>query len=1533
MIRFITSFMILFGFLTQTGLGQTTPACAGKILIGQSDPTCNINVNDPNYSFTQNWQNEKNAVVSLGWYDPNTGHYEAFSGVLINNTSEDKTPYILTAAHTIWKQTQADNLMVFFNHELDQNGAFSPDGMFMIGANLIATSSEYDFSLLQLKHTPPLSANPYFAGWDKSTNTPNTAAVIHHPRQDLKKISIEYSSITTGAFLRIPTPPSYSTYWKFDYWKINGFDFGGIQPSSSGSPMFDGNKNIVGITAGINTPYCSPDGQKYYATKFSKAWNSGIFNTEKLKPWLDPAPGTNQQQLNGRYFDCPNNGYDGFEPNESKNTAARTFPTLGYSGWTCTRYAPISVVGEFDYYRLDATAKGVITVDLTNLPADYKIRLIKGNSIAATSDSVLTISEHLTYHYTDNGNQDFYVEVTGKGNVSCTDYHLTINWAPDPCPSVNSPTALSPGSTTASGPVQSTLYPLLSWNAATGVNSYRILVEKKVGANYIPVIDQCGGGTTFQVYPGSLDWGEEYRWQVMGLKNDCESCQSTASILYFQTPTQPVPYCSDTTFISSPQGVISDGSGTNDYQDLLYCAWKISVPGALSIKLNFSEFQLGNGDDYLVVYDGPNEQSTPLGVFYKDKPVPYEISSTGPEMFVRFISDAGYADAGWTATYQAIFPEITAYTYWFDSDVSNQNLVTLSSANSYTININVPTNIPLGKHTIHLRTRDHLGIWSPVISGEFYKNAPLSDIQVSFSKNFNNSTTLVSGPGQALSYNAPTSNGSSKGEKEVFLRVKGEGGIWSPVLSRTFYKRDSLAKLQYWFDDINGPDSQISINNDPSFTLDSLMSFGLSAGHHEMYMQIRGGTGVSSPVLSRSFFRKDSLASIKYWIDQINGPQNTISANLQTTFLLDSNMNLPVSGGEHEIFVQASGIGRAGSPVISKTFHKGNQLESMELWIDNFNSDTTLNLNSALDSSLQLNWNMAALTGKNHEIRIRTKGTDGRYSPVISREITHLGEENLMKGYRVWFDSLSASQSIVSINPGIKKTGLLSGIDVNSLSMGQHIIYLQLLDSAGRNSQVIADTFQKVIFPGADFSTLDTAICLGEWVSFSNTSINADAYLWNFGDGTVSTGANPNHYYQSAGMYNVTLVAYLTSSGLSDTLIREQYIIVSKPMLSSNISNPGICHGDSTLLTVNGANSYQWSPSAGLSHSDSSSTFAFPSITTAYQIIGADSLNCYDTMGIIVNVYPVPPKPVIGANSFEFCSGGSATIGTAPGYMAYLWSNGETGDSITVSQSLSVSVQVQNSDGCWSPVSDTVEMTERPVVTSPSIVIDGDTTFCDGETTVLYAIGGTGNYLWSDGSQNDSLIVSQSGQYAARSVDLLGCESDWATAVNIQVIPQPSLPVITQTGDTLWASSSPANSYQWYRNDSLLATTTIPYYIPTQSGSYQVVALNGGCLSDISNGYNFFPTGITGNFEKAGFSVYPNPNHGQFVFEGNMSGNEELGLSLIDARGRKIRLDKISPSQGLFRYKIDVRNLSSGVYMFLIERGSERFGKRVVISD
>jgi PKD repeat protein len=61
--------------------------------------------------------------------------------------------------------------------------------------------------------------------------------------------------------------------------------------------------------------------------------------------------------------------------------------------------------------------------------------------------------------------------------------------------------------------------------------------------------------------------------------------------------------------------------------------------------------------------------------------------------------------------------------------------------------------------------------------------------------------------------------------------------------------------------------------------------------------------------------------------------------------------------------------------------------------------------------------------------------------------------------------------------------------------------------------------------PEVDFSIDSTDITVYDTVTFTNTSMDADSYAWDFGDGSTSTEVSPTHIFMSSGTFTVTLVA------------------------------------------------------------------------------------------------------------------------------------------------------------------------------------------------------------------------------------------------------------------------------------------------------------------------------------------------------------------------------------------------------------------------
>ncbi len=247
--------------------------------------SCNMNVACPDGA---PWVDDIRASARII-----SGGSDWCSGALINNTSEDGTPYFLTANHCF---NDPSDWVFWFNWESETcaNPGSSPSHDAISGSTLIARNSDSDFCLVLLNNTPPAEYEVYYSGWDNSDNQPSAQVGIHHPSGDIKKISFDDNPAVSSDY--DPSPYLADSHWEITQWDRGTTTEGG----SSGSPLYDENHRIIGQLHG-GWASCSSLTQDYYG-KFSMSWDRGGSPTNQLKDWLDP---TNSGVL----------VLDGFDPN------------------------------------------------------------------------------------------------------------------------------------------------------------------------------------------------------------------------------------------------------------------------------------------------------------------------------------------------------------------------------------------------------------------------------------------------------------------------------------------------------------------------------------------------------------------------------------------------------------------------------------------------------------------------------------------------------------------------------------------------------------------------------------------------------------------------------------------------------------------------------------------------------------------------------------------------------------------------------------------------------------------------------------------------------------------------------------------------------------------------------------------------------------------------------------------------------------------------------------------------------------------
>ncbi len=231
--------------------------------------SCNNNVNCP---VGVGWEGQIRSVAMI----LSSGGFRLCSGSMVNNVRRDATPYFLTANHCLGGET---TWIFMWNYQ--SPGCSNVDGptwMTVQGSTLKATSTTSDFALLQLTEAPPDSYLVYFAGWSAENVIGDSSCGIHHPQGDIKKISFDYEFTQLTDYLG--NGPG-TTHIRIVTWND-----GTTEPGSSGSPLFNKQKQVVGQLHG-GFASCTSITSDWYG-KFARSWLGGGTNATSLKPWLDP---------------------------------------------------------------------------------------------------------------------------------------------------------------------------------------------------------------------------------------------------------------------------------------------------------------------------------------------------------------------------------------------------------------------------------------------------------------------------------------------------------------------------------------------------------------------------------------------------------------------------------------------------------------------------------------------------------------------------------------------------------------------------------------------------------------------------------------------------------------------------------------------------------------------------------------------------------------------------------------------------------------------------------------------------------------------------------------------------------------------------------------------------------------------------------------------------------------------------------------------------------------------------------------------
>ncbi|MFL5763506.1 MAG: FG-GAP-like repeat-containing protein [Bacteroidia bacterium] len=224
---------------------------------------------------------------------------------------------------------------------------------------------------------------------------------------------------------------------------------------------------------------------------------------------------------------------------------------------------------------------------------------------------------------------------------------------------------------------------------------------------------------------------------------------------------------------------------------------------------------------------------------------------------------------------------------------------------------------------------------------------------------------------------------------------------------------------------------------------------------------------------------------------------------------------------------------------------------------------------------------------------------------------------------------------------------------------------------------------------------------------------------------------------------------------------------------------------------------------------------------------------------------------------YAFCTGGSVTLTAAAGYSSYLWSNGATTPSITVSATGSYNVKVTNASGCTN-LSPTVTTVLNPNET-PTVTTSGANT-CAGTLTLTSSTASA--YAWTGPSgftaSTQVINPAMSGTYSLTTTGLCQNWTASPTTVTILAAPSPTGTGASGPGPTSFnLSASGSGTLNWYAASTggsaigsgtsyttPVISTTTTYYVD-ETTNYPGSNLNGGR----ANGSGATTSGVNGGID------------------------------------------------------------------------------------
>lgn len=391
--------------------------------------------------------------------------------------------------------------------------------------------------------------------------------------------------------------------------------------------------------------------------------------------------------------------------------------------------------------------------------------------------------------------------------------------------------------------------------------------------------------------------------------------------------------------------------------------------------------------------------------------------------------------------------------------------------------------------------------------------------------------------------------------------------------------------------------------------------------------------------------------------------------------------------------------------------------------------------------------------------------------------------------------------------------------------------------------------------PVADFTASAISVCVGQSVTFTDTSTNIpSAWTWTLPGGTPnsSTVQNPTVVYNTAGTYTVTLQA-ANFNGTNTKTVTNMITVTAYPTVTGTTPAGRCDTGTVVLGAAASSGTLSWYAAAtGGSALGTGTSFTTPSIstTTTYYVEAANN-GCSSARTPVIATVTTTPT-LVSTTPASRCDAGQLTLGATAAGGNTLWYNMATGGTllsgsnnyVTPVLGATTTYYVEaNSGNCSTPRTPVV----ATINTTPTITATTPASRCDSGTVTLGATASAGTLSWYAAASGGSAFgtgatfttpnISGTTTYYVEAATGTCTSARTAVTATINVTPTVTGTANSRcdAGTVSLSASATAGTISWYAGASggaaLGSGTTFVTPSISNTTTYYAEAVNGTCTS------------------------------------------------------------------------------------------------------